>query len=41
MAGSAEKNPAASTDELIAMIKGAHRIPVERDTIYNTIRIYN
>lgn len=38
MAGSAEKNPAASTQELIAMIKGAGRIPVERDTLYNRIQ---
>jgi aminodeoxyfutalosine synthase len=41
MAGAAEQNPAASTVELIAMIKGADRIPVERDTVYNAIRIYN
>jgi aminodeoxyfutalosine synthase len=41
MAGSAEQNPSASTGELIAMIKGADRIAVERDTVYNTIRIYN
>ncbi len=41
MAGSAEQNPSASTSELIAMIKGADRIPVERDTLYNTVRIYN
>lgn len=41
MAGSAEQNPAASTAELIAMIKGADRTPVERDTVYNTIRFYN
>ena len=41
MAGSAEQNPSASTGELIAMIKGANRTPVERDTVYNTIKIYN
>lgn len=41
MAGAAEQNPSASTNELIAMIKGADRTPVERDTVYNTIRIYN
>jgi len=41
MAGSAEQNPSASTTELITMIKGADRTPVERDTVYNTIRIYN
>ncbi len=41
MAGSADQNPSASTSELIAMIKGADRIPVERDTLYNTVRIYS
>ncbi len=40
MAGSAEQNPSASTDELIEMIKGAGKIPAERDTIYNIIKIY-
>ena len=41
MAGSAEQNPSATTTELIAMIKGAGRTPVERDTIYNVIREFN
>lgn len=41
MAGSAEQNPSASTAELIAMIKGAGRTAVERDTIYNVIREFN
>ena len=40
MAGSDEQKPSASTDELIAMIKGAGKIPAERDTIYNIIRIF-
>ena len=40
MAGSDEKNPSASTDELIAMIKGAGKIPAERDTLYNIIRVF-
>jgi aminodeoxyfutalosine synthase len=40
MAGSNEQNPSASTGELIAMIKGAGKIPVERDTVYNIIRIF-
>lgn len=40
MAGSDEQNPSASTDELIAMIKGAGKIPAERDTVYNIIRIF-
>lgn len=41
MAGSDEQNPSASTDELIAMIIGAGKIPAERDTIYNIIRIFS
>jgi len=41
MAGAAEQNPSASTAELITMIKGAGRIPVERDTLYNRIKEYN
>jgi aminodeoxyfutalosine synthase len=40
MAGSNEQNPSASTDELIAMIKGAGKTPAERDTLYNIIRIF-
>ena len=40
MAGSDEQNPSASTDELIEMIKGAGKIPAERDTVYNIIKIF-
>lgn len=40
MAGSDEQNPSASTEELIAMIKGAGKIPAERDTVYNIIKIF-
>jgi aminodeoxyfutalosine synthase len=40
MAGSDEQNPSASTDELVTMIKGAGKIPAERDTVYNIIRIF-
>jgi aminodeoxyfutalosine synthase len=40
MAGSDEQNPSASSDELIAMIKGAGKIPAERDTVYNIIKIF-
>lgn len=39
MAGAAEKNPTASTDELIMMIKSAGKIPAERDTLFNIIKI--
>ena len=40
MAGSTEQNPSASTYELIAMIKGAGKIPAERDTLFNIIRLF-
>jgi aminodeoxyfutalosine synthase len=40
MAGSEEQNPTLSTDELIELIRQSGRIPVERDTLYNTIKIY-
>lgn len=40
MAGSAEKNPSASTEELITLIKGAGKIPAERDTVYNIIKVH-
>jgi aminodeoxyfutalosine synthase len=41
MAGSEEQNPAMSTQELVALIKQAGRIPVERDTLYNEIKVYS
>lgn len=41
MAGSEEQSPAATTEQLVAMIKGAGLLPVERDTLYNIIRIYD
>ena len=28
-------------EELIKLIKEAQRVPIERDTLYNTINIYN
>jgi aminodeoxyfutalosine synthase len=40
MAGSEEQNPALSTDELIALIRGAGRVPVERDTLYRHIQVF-
>ena len=39
MAGSEEQSPAISTDELIDMIRGAGLTPVERDTLYNVIKV--
>lgn len=41
MAGAEEQNPTLSTHELVSLIKNAGRIPIERDTIYNTIIDYS
>lgn len=41
MAGSEEQNPAMTTEEIVGLIKQTGRIPVERDTLYNTIREYS
>lgn len=40
MAGSEEQHPSLSTEELCALIKQVGRRPVERDTLYNTIKEY-
>lgn len=40
MAGSEEKNPAMSTEDLVQMIKQAGRQPIERDTLYNEINVF-
>jgi aminodeoxyfutalosine synthase len=40
MAGSEEQNPTLSTDELIDLIRQSGRIPVERDTLYNIVKVY-
>ena len=37
MAGSEEQTPTMSTEELVMLIKQAHRHPIERDTLYNEI----
>ena len=41
MAGAEEQNPALTTEELVALIHQAGRIPVERDTLYNVIKKYS
>lgn len=41
MAGSEDQTPKLSTDELVTLIKEARRIPVERDTLYNEIKVYS
>lgn len=41
MAGSEEQNPAMSTEDLCNLISSVGRIPVERDTLYNEIKVFN
>ncbi len=40
MAGAKDKNPKMTTEQLVILIKEAKRIPIERDTLYNTIKEY-
>ena len=37
MAGAEEQNPSMSTYDLVTLIKGAGRTPIERDTLYNEL----
>jgi aminodeoxyfutalosine synthase len=41
MAGAEEQNPSLTTEQLVDMIKGAGKIPVERDTVYRVVRDYS
>ncbi len=40
MAGSEEVNPVMSTNELVRLIQQVGRTAIERDSLYNTIKIY-
>ncbi len=40
MAGADDKNPKMATEDLITLIKEAKRIPVERDTLYEIVHIF-
>lgn len=40
MAGAEDQNPVMSTEEIVKLIKDAGKNPVERDTLYNTIKEY-
>ena len=40
MAGVEDQNPTMSTKEIVTLIKAVDRTPIERDTIYNTIKEY-
>ncbi len=40
MAGVEDQNPTMTTDEIVKLIKQVGRTPIERDTVYNTIKEY-
>ncbi|CAN5638387.1 aminofutalosine synthase MqnE [soil metagenome] len=40
MAGAEEQTPALSTEQLVELIRQSGRVPVERDTLYKKIKIY-
>ena len=40
MAGVEDQNPTMSTEEIAVLIKAVGRTPIERDTVYNTIKEY-
>lgn len=40
MAGSEEQTPAMSTEDLCDLITAVGKIPVERDTLYNELKVY-
>ena len=40
MAGSEEQTPAMNTEELCDLITAVGKVPVERDTLYNEIKVY-
>ena len=41
MAGAEDQHPAMTTKDLVELIKGVGRLPVERDTLYNIVRDYS
>ena len=41
MAGAEEQSPSMNTKDLVDLIKAVGRTPIERDTVYNTIRNYS
>ena len=41
MAGAEEQIPSLSTQQLVELIKNVKRHPIERDTVYNTVKDYN
>ncbi len=41
MAGAEEQNPKLTTTELVNMISAVGRTPVQRDTLYNVVKVYS
>lgn len=41
MAGAEEQSPTMTTDELVNLIKGVGRKPIERDSVYNVLKDYS
>lgn len=41
MAGAEEQKPAMSTEDMIKLIKDVNRLPVERDSIYNELNVFD
>jgi aminodeoxyfutalosine synthase len=41
MAGAEEQSPTMTTDELVELIKGVGRTPIERDSVYNVLKDYS
>ena len=41
MAGAEDQNPKMTTEEIVHLIKQVKRQPIERDTLYNTIKVFN
>ena len=40
MAGAEDQNPVMSTNAIIKLIQDVGRKPIQRDTLYNTIKEY-
>ncbi|HYW94161.1 MAG TPA: aminofutalosine synthase MqnE [Bacteroidales bacterium] len=40
MAGVEEQNPGMTVEEIVALVKAGGRIPVERDSLYNPLKIF-
>ncbi len=41
MAGAEEKSPVMTTEQIVKLIKEVDRLPVERDSVYNELKIYH